>query len=72
MPASVAVIPMSNGQLDIEIQGNPNTSYTIQTSKGLQTWEKAFQATTDSGGKITIRNATASGRSQTFFRAVAE
>ena len=72
MPASVAVIPMSNGQLDIEIQGNPNTSYTIQTSKGLQTWEKAFQATTDSSGKITIRNATASGRSQTFFRAVAE
>jgi subtilisin family serine protease len=71
-PASVVVVPSDNGQLDIQVQGAPNTNYVVETSKGLQQWEAAFTGKTDSEGKMVIRNATGSGRAQSFFRAVAE
>ena len=71
-PASVVVVPTSGGQLDIKVQGTPNTSYVIESSKGLQNWEPAFQGKTDAEGKMTIRNPAGNGRSQSFFRAVAE
>ncbi len=71
-PASVIVVPSGGGQLDIQIQGAPNTNYIVESSKGLQQWQPAFIGKTDADGKMTIRNATGSGRSQSFFRAVEE
>lgn len=68
----VVVVDNPNGQLSIVIAGSPNTSYIIEASTDLTKWQTAFKATTDSDGRIIIRNTESSDRSQSFFRAVAE
>ena len=68
----VVVVSNSNGQFNIEVQGLPNTSYVIETSKGLQVWQPAFTGKTDEQGRLSISNSSTTGRTQSFFRVVAE
>jgi subtilisin family serine protease len=68
----VVIANNANGQLNIEIQGAPNTTYVIEASGNLLEWQPAFKGTTDAQGRIIIRNTSSSSRAQSFFRAVVE
>lgn len=70
--ASVYVSQGDNGGLDFEIVGNPNQVYILETSKSLDKWQHIYNGRTDQEGRLQVRGVDNGGKSQSFFRAVAE
>ena len=70
--ASVYVSQGDLGGLDFEIIGQPDQEYILETSKGLDKWQQIHSGRTDHEGRFQVRGVDNGGKSQSFFRAVAE
>jgi len=71
-PASVFVRKSDEGQWNLEVEGFPETSYSVEVSKGLHKWQQIHQGVTDSTGRMTVRNVMGQNKAQSFYRAVTE
>ena len=70
--ASVYVSQGDEGSLDFEIVGQPDQVYILETSKGLDKWQQIHNGRTDNEGRLQLRGVDHGGKSQSFYRAVAE
>jgi subtilisin family serine protease len=70
--ASVYVSHVGDGNLEIEVQGQPGADYVVEASKGLHKWQEVYRGTTDMEGRMQVRQVTTGGKAQSFFRARSE
>jgi len=68
----VCVSHVGDGNLEIEVQGQPGADYVVETSKGLHKWQEVYRGTTDMEGRMQVRQVTTGGKAQSFFRARSE
>jgi hypothetical protein len=57
-----------NGDLKLELSGQPNTAYTIETSGTLSGWTAIFTGMTDADGKMEFTDTTTGDFPQRFYR----
>jgi hypothetical protein len=68
-PPGLVVAALAEGQLSLELQGQPGVRYVIQSSPDLWTWTDV-STNTLTGYSLTLTNPAPSGAAMTFWRAV--
>jgi hypothetical protein len=68
-PGLAVVAPAQPGQLILQLQGQANVRYVLQSSTDLKTWT-GFSTNTLTGSSLNLTNPSPTGRTVAFWRAV--